>query len=124
MPDQATLSTLQSARALLETSYIKFEQDNGIGGHCALGCIAFVLGRRHAFHDQDDAAEAIGLLNNTAEALHPEINHHTWANPIVQVNNSTDKETTLAVFDAAILGLQIKLESAKEENQVQEPVYA
>lgn len=116
MNDTQILEQLRAARELLATRYVKEAQDDGKGGHCALGCIAVGLGRVYAYPNEADAAGAIALLNSNAMALHPEINFNRWQSaPIVQVNNRTNKESTLAVFDAAILELEIKLASSPPE---------
>lgn len=123
MNDTWILDRLREARRVLEASYVRDWQDDGMGGHCALGSVAVALGRAIIHYYEPDAAPFYRLLNSTARALHPERvaknRHHE--DPIVLINNETDKATTLAVFDAAILDLEIKL-ATEPVSEPTEPV--
>ncbi len=124
--DERILTTLRNARALLDKTYIKWITWDYSGGHCALGALTRSGG----------ATNEVYALNNAAVALYPQFlgakgkrpapynrfskvdkfNDH----PIVYLNNHVGKEATLAVFDAAILDLELKLAPVVEP-VVEEP---
>lgn len=125
MNDTQILEQLRAARALLDKSYVKWTRNDGRGGHCAYGVLDLCTGVECRENVAFQMAEVI--LTRNAIALHPELvgacaprgDELAWVEhfdmwPLAYVNNQTDKATTLAVFDAAILELEIKLASPSE----------
>ncbi len=114
------LEVLRKSREVLAQTYVKWITKDGKGGHCAYGAVEAVVGSVHREYPLRC------YLNPAAKALHPELKgctgkrevHNTDQrdifdlHPLIYVNNHTDKETTLAVFDAAILNLEMEI--AKE----------
>jgi hypothetical protein len=123
MPDTETLTILRAARNLLDKSYIKWNPDDGKGGHCAIGAICKV-----ALHMGYYTTPIRELIDAECIALHPELvgkvaprentvfYGDTFSlNPTVYVNNQLGKAAILAVFDSCILNLELKLSPAPEE---------
>ncbi len=112
-----TLDILKRARAILDVSYIRFQQTDYKGGHCSLGAISVARGV-----DATGGWEAEAVaLSETARALHPELRGKIsqrvpdyWLDifddcPIVFVNNHLGKEETLRVWDVTIAELELRL---------------
>jgi hypothetical protein len=109
MTDQQKLNTLREARALLDSGYIKGRTRDGKGGYCAYG--ALIMANEGRFNDvgagDDPSTEELLLeLSKAATVLFPVFTCHY---ALISVNNSTDKASTLSVFDSAILSLELKL---------------
>jgi hypothetical protein len=127
------LQALREARALLETSYIKWMATDYQGGHCAIGCLQ-IAARFHVVF-----VEAMKLTNEAARRLHPELKGAEAPRlevffevkdgqyvrgvtgrlsclmdrfdeiPAVFVNNHLGKEAILEVMDDAILHEELRV---------------
>ncbi len=139
MTRKEEIEHLQAARNLLDQSYCKWTWDDGKGGHCAVGCLIMTDNERLAGMGWSFLKN---LLDEEAEILHPELKDAVRerpggmydcfnTSPTVYVNNQLGKETTLQLFDAVILALEIAEESETypqgggsqiEESREKEPV--
>ncbi len=127
-----TLSIIKSARGILDKTYVQWFQDDGKGGHCALGSVANA--KRLALVGCDDPA--VEILSETADALHPELQGKSASRPvsdlcrhlpcgrdrfddcpILYVNNHLGKEETLRVFDLTIAELELRVAALKAQAQ-------
>lgn len=142
MTDQKFLTILTEARSVLAESYIKWYLQDSKGGHCAAGSVL------HKADDMPHYLTVMDKLNAVAKQLHPELTGQSAprkdplgiynplagavqfsrdyfdSHPVVYVNNHLGKEAVLAVFDAAILDVELKLASAVVPEEVPEQEYA
>src|SRR5438105_4175138 len=100
---QQMLDMLRRARAVLDRGYCKNMIEDLLGNHCAYG--ALIACDDSVSHYK--ALDALVFLDTFTRVLHPEYGGRMYCT--IHLNNETDKETTLAVFNAAILDLEIKL---------------
>lgn len=121
------LDALRKARSLLATGYMQwtigncYETDEPFQG-CASGAIIRATSDT-AYDHLIVSGEVQKGINRAAEALYPEYtgveapradrgaHDHFNGQPFVWVNNHLGKEATLAVFDSAILELEIQLDT-------------
>jgi hypothetical protein len=123
------LNMLQAARDLLAATYIQWVSHTPDGRHCAVGVLD-VLGLYNS------RCPVFQRLEATARSLYPEyegasawravreeskgpeegplFKDYFLRDPLVYVNNHLGKEATLAVFDSAILELEIQLAQKNE----------
>ncbi len=109
---------LKAARELLSRTYVKFWSTHPDGvRHCAMGALQHTQrGYPDGYYLRERAQV---LLGGAARRQHPEMEGARSErkengggfdrfndNPIVYINNHTDRETTLAVFDEAIASLE------------------
>ena len=130
------IERLKEARTVLDRTYVKWYQDNGAGGHCAIGSVGYVAQKRLTTRNNTDpeiiaAREVVELLNVMARILYPQYSGRVEKRaiptieygddsfnigPVVFLNNHVGKEAVLAVFDATILDLEIREEAKKEKD--------
>ncbi len=127
------LSIIKSARGILDKTYVQWYQDNGKGGHCAVGSVANARG----LNMTGSKDPAVQILSETAKALYPELRGKTASRlsftftlcgglcstdyfdecPILYVNNHLGKEETLRIFDLTIAELELRVAALEAQAQ-------
>lgn len=114
------MAPLKKARWILNNFFCKWTVEDRMGNHCAIGAVSMaVFGHPHAFM-RAPASDYLELLDGCAERLHPELKHARGRrsdsdtvpdlfdlNPLVYVNNQLGREAALAVFDEALLMVEL-----------------
>lgn len=101
-------AVLTKARNVLEASYIKWQTDDGHGGHCAVGAIRIACKNKFADWQLERCIDEIarerypkliGKRRRRPDGFLSDIFNHR---PTVYVNNHLGKKSILALFDTAI----------------------
>ena len=132
--DTQLLDVLKRSRDILDANYVKWFMSDGSGGHCARGSVLAAMGIHIFLEPWDAAFPCLDVLDQHAKALHPELVGHIaerefgmWLDrfdeyPLPYINNQLGKAATLAVFDSAILEVELRL--AQQPEAQPEPVEA
>lgn len=129
--DKSDLEILKEARTLLDAHYVKWTSDDGLGGHCAIGCFNLAASGC-ATVSYGHVNNTWGAVNRSAKRLHPELvgqvrKRFLFGNvdifdeqPAIFVNNQLDKAAILAVFDDAIGNEELRLLCEAEARKLSE----
>ncbi len=121
---EGVLARTKVAREMLANCWVPWSTDDGEGGHCQIGCLirAFNWGTGYATASRAVREAAFRLHQDLAGARRPRPDcscpDDFNSDPAIFVNNQLGKEAILAVYDEAILQLEVAALREEEANRV------
>ncbi len=122
---EGVLERTKVAREMLANCWVPWTTNDGRGGHCQIGCLIRAFYWRPGYETASRAVReaALRLHRDLAGARRPRPDcgcpDDFNSDPAVFVNNQLGKEAILAVYDEAILQLEVAALCEREAERVE-----